>query len=381
VRQGSLGKVVDKRLARIEKVVALESARSEELLRKGEELLARVILAGASSRAEGALDLRRDRVVPVDQPLALISQAQRSGGTLLARLFDGHPQCHVHPHELHIGDRRPHVWPELPLDGDPESWFSTLREEKLGYLNERGRREVPLKKQASAADERYVPFSLPPALQRRLFLDEVERRSPIESEREILNCYMTSLFNAWLDNRNLYGSDKRWVVAFSPRRAWGEGLERLFGIYPDGRLISILRDPLGWYASAQRRSQATQPEELLEVWKRSVAQMLDASRRYPERVFIVRFEELVLETEAAMRRLASFLGIYYHPQLAVPTFNRYLTGPNSSFEIRSTGIVAEPVERGANSLSAERRALVGRRCGEQYREALAVLARSAGASD
>ncbi len=35
--------------------------------------------------------------VPVNQPVALISQAPRSGGTLLRNLFDGHPQCHVHP--------------------------------------------------------------------------------------------------------------------------------------------------------------------------------------------------------------------------------------------------------------------------------------------
>jgi hypothetical protein len=330
---------------------------------------------------ERAFELRREVVVPVDQPLALISQAQRSGGTLLARLFDGHPQCHVHPDELQIGDRRPHVWPELRLDGDPELWFSTLREGRLASLFARGRREVPLKKQAVAPDERYYPFMLPPAFQRRLFLDEVERRSPIKSEREILNCYMTSLFNAWLDNQNLYGVEKRWVVAFSPRRAWDERLERLFEIYPDGRLISILRDPLGWYASAQRRSQAAKPGDLLELWKRSVSQMFDAWRRYPERVCVVRFEELVLKTEAAMGRLARFLGIDFDPQLTVPTFNRYLSGPNSSFEIRSTGIVAEPVERSANSLSAEQRDFVSRHCEEQYHEALAVLARSPGSGD
>ena len=41
--------------------------------------------------------------MPVNQPLLLISQVQRSGGTLLSQLFDGHPQVHAHPHELKIG--------------------------------------------------------------------------------------------------------------------------------------------------------------------------------------------------------------------------------------------------------------------------------------
>src|SRR5947208_968190 len=69
------------------------------------------------------------------------------------------------------------------------------------------------------------PFTLRRDLQRLLCRDEVERRSPMSSEREILDCYMTSLFSAGLDNPNLYTGPKRWVVAFSPRRAWGDGLD------------------------------------------------------------------------------------------------------------------------------------------------------------
>jgi hypothetical protein len=53
-------------------------------------------------------ETRLENVVWVDQPLALISQLPRSGGTLLTRLFDGHPECHSVPHELHptweVGD-------------------------------------------------------------------------------------------------------------------------------------------------------------------------------------------------------------------------------------------------------------------------------------
>ena len=43
---------------------------------------------------------RHPRVERVDQPLLLITQAQRSGGTLLLRLLDGHPECHVVPFQL-----------------------------------------------------------------------------------------------------------------------------------------------------------------------------------------------------------------------------------------------------------------------------------------
>jgi hypothetical protein len=322
---------------------------------------------------ETALRLRRETVAPVDQPLALISQAQRSGGTLLARLFDGHPQCHVHPDELHVGDKRPHVWPELRLDDDARVWFAALQEDRLVNLFRKGRRAVPLKKQAKKPGDTFYPFLLPPAFQRRLFLDEVDRRTPITSSREILDCYMTSLFNGWLDNQNLRGADKRWVVAFSPRRAWGERLDESFELYPDGRLISILRDPLSWYTSAEGRSLDPDPDALVQLWKRSVAEMMEAARRHGDRVAIVRFEGLVLDTDTTMRSLAAFLNIDFDPQLTVPTFNRHPTGPNSSYDINSTALVTDPVERYKEVLSKERQQFVRRECGELYEEALAFL--------
>ena len=323
---------------------------------------------------ERALRPRRENVVPVREPLVLICQAQRSGGTLLARLFDGHPQCHAHPHELLIGYPKSYTWPELPPDEEPEVWFAKLKEGYLSTLFLKGRRKVPLKAPGEKSKGRY-PFIMPPAFQRLLFLEEVGRHGGIGSEREVLDCYMTSLFNAWLDNQNLRGAQKRWVVAFSPRRAWGEGLDRFFGIYPDGRLISILRDPLSWYTSALGRDPEAEPRGLLELWKRSAREMLEADRRFGERVFVVRFDELVLDTVDTMRGLADWLGIDFDPQLAIPTFNGYPVGPNSSYETSQTGVVTEPVERYKRLLTDEQQALVRSECDDLYHQALALTER------
>jgi len=326
--------------------------------------------------AEGmarSLTRRRENVLPVDQPLALICQAQRSGGTLLARLFDGHPRCHAHPHELHIGDRRPHVWPSLALDESPEAWFARMEEERLGLMFDKGKRQIPLKAAEGQSGESYYPFLLPPAFQRQIFMQEVERRSPITAERQILDAYMTSLFNAWLDNQNLRGPDKRWVVAFSPRRAWGDGREKLFELYPDGRLVSILRDPESWFTSAQGRDPEADPEPLIELWKRSAQEMIEAKGRYGDRVFILRFEDLVRQTERTMRALARFLEIDYDPVVATPTFNGYPVGANSSYEVRSTGVVRDPVERYKEILSDEQRKRILTECDELHKEALGLV--------
>ena len=363
------------RLAVLDEVLRDESARHEELVRKATLAVAAVQAASETTDGlEPGLRLRRENVVTVREPLVLICQAQRSGGTLLARLFDGHPQCHAHPHELHIGVRRPHQWPDLSLDEQPDKWFAKLREERLVHLFKTGKRRVPLKG-ARTGREGVYPFMLPPPFQRLLFLDEVERRSPIRTERQVLDCYMTSLFNAWLDNQHLRGAEKRWVVAFSPRRAWGDGLERFFSIYPDGRLVSIVRDPRSWFTSAQGRDPEAEAEGLLELWKRSVREMLEADRRFREQVRVIRFDELVLDTAGTMLRLADWLGIDFDDRLVTPTFNGYPVGPNSSYEHRETGVVTEPVERYKELLTDEQQELIRVECGELYSEALALTER------
>ena len=65
-------------------------------------------VSALSSESSEHRTLRRRWVTRVTQPMILISQIQRSGGTLLSRLFDGHPRCFAHPMELSWG--RPSKW-------------------------------------------------------------------------------------------------------------------------------------------------------------------------------------------------------------------------------------------------------------------------------
>ena len=68
---------------------------------------------------------------PITVPLALISQIQRSGGSLLSQLFDGHPEIYAHPDELKIGYPEKYIWPKIDLNDSPENWFSILFEESV----------------------------------------------------------------------------------------------------------------------------------------------------------------------------------------------------------------------------------------------------------
>ena len=169
---------------------------------------------------------------------------------------------------------------QVRLDGKRRPRFATLQEEKVAGLFAKGRRRIPLKTRGEKPEGTY-PCILPPAFQRLIFLEEVARRSPIGSEREILNCYMTSLFNGWLDNENLYGPDKRWVATCSPRR-FGPGASAILRALPERPPdLGPPRSPelvhLGSGAGSRADAAA-----LLESWKRSAREMLEAARGYSE---------------------------------------------------------------------------------------------------
>ena len=147
---------------------------------------------------------------PVTSPLALISQIQRSGGTLLSQLFDGHPELRTHPHELKIGYPTKYTWPKLDLKDDPNRWLETLFEYsvlshfKKGYKKEKKR------------DDAFL-FLFLPSVQREIFLDYLGSLGLL-TIRDVFDAYMTSYFGAWLSNQN-YNGQKKSVTAFSPRLA------------------------------------------------------------------------------------------------------------------------------------------------------------------
>jgi len=276
---------------------------------------------------------------PVTTPLALISQIQRSGGTLLSQLFDGHPELHAHPHELKIGYPTKYTWPKIDLKDDPNRWLETLFEYsvlshfKKGYKKEKKR------------DDAFL-FLFLPSVQRGIFLDYV---GSIESLtlRDVFDGYMTSYFGAWLNNQNSYGQ-KRFITAFTARLAMTkDNMESFFDIYPDGRLISIIRDPKNWYPSAIRHKPkiCRGIRDGVDLWKKNARAMLRNKERYGDRVCILTFEDLITRTKSVMRYLAEFLEIKFEDILLEPTFNKYPIRANTSFEAEKNGIIKSTLER------------------------------------
>jgi len=280
-----------------------------------------------------------EHIRPVTCPLVLISQVQRSGGTLLSQLFDGHPELHAHPHELKIGYPTKYTWPRIDLSDSPNRWLETLFEYsvlshfKKGYKKEKKR------------DDAFL-FLFLPSVQKEIFLDFVGSIDSL-TLRDVFDGYMTSYFGAWLNNQNGYGQ-KRFITAFTARLAMSkDNMESFFEIYPDGRLISIIRDPKNWYPSAIRHKPriCRGIRDGMDLWKKSTQAMLRNKDRYGDRVCILTFEDLITKTESVMRYLAKLLEIKFEDILLEPTFNKYPIRANTSFEAEKNGIINSTLNR------------------------------------
>lgn len=298
---------------------------------------------------EALHDIYRKHHAPVSAPLALISQIQRSGGSLLSQLFDGHPELHAHPYELKTGYPKKYLWPKIDLDDSPEHWFEVLFEENVIKDFREGYKKGP-------NYDTTFPFVFLPSLQREIFL-QVVASGGAASMRDVFNAYMGSYFAAWLNNQNRCG-EKKFITAFTPRLATPEdNVESFFTVYPDGRLISIVRDPRNWFPSAARHK--TKKNKYRDItgalmqWNKNTQAMLRNKRNYGDRVCILRFEDLINATESVMRHLAGFLGIAFDPILLTPTFNKSPIKANTSFKLETPGIMASTLSRYTTLKDAE----------------------------
>ena len=294
--------------------------------------------------------MRAETRAVVDQPLCMVSQLPRSGGTLLIHLFDGHPSCHVVPHEFGGALLRA----ELSAEDSPEQTWEKLRLKRIEGFFRKGY-SVTQRQNADSRRDR-VPLLVATSLQKEIFLESYPEEFSV---RAVIDAYFTSYFNAWIDNQNLYTpTPKKWVVCFEPRAIFSSKFRDCFDrIYPDGRVISVVREPASWYVSARNWSldwHGVAPA--MHEYTEKIQELLRIKEEWGERLAIVEFKDLVQQPADTMRGLHAWLGVPTPAEPPVPTVNGLPIGANSSFKIKDKGVVRDPLKRGRNHLAkAEQR--------------------------
>jgi hypothetical protein len=263
---------------------------------------------------------------PVKTPPVLISQAPRSGGSLLNNFFDGHHEIHAYPNELMNSIPAKIPWNDIEPKDDPQRWIDFF----LDYL---GGRNKPSIFKIDTDQKGAIPIVFLPFLQKQIFiryLDTIKRIKP----RDVFDAYMTSCFGAWLNYQN-HGHHKKFVTVSAPGLVTlDKNMQVFFDIFPHGRFIYIVASPQNWYESVLRREPVRYADVKWSMmrWKESLHSALRSKERFKDRTCLIRVEDLVNNTEAVMRYLTEFLGLQYDPILLKPTFNGYPISVGSRLE-------------------------------------------------
>lgn len=299
------------------------------------------------------------RTSRISAPLLYVSQVQRSGGTLLTRLFDSHPQLLVIPHEMYWGERGNATWPSsfsLNSINDIEKKVFHVST-RIDEFNKQG-----LSKYSAAKGNETHPFIFDLKMERNIFRTLCEE--PRLTRRAVFNNRFSAYFNAWSNNNNQkhYNYALR-VVLFTPRMAMKRAsINNFFADYPDGVLVSIIRNPLCWLASAQMHSKEyTDAKHALRLWRRSVEKVLSMWKTHQKQIAIITFESLIESTRDIMEYLASRLNLDWDDCLLMPTVNSNIALSNSSFNCEH-GVSTHPKDR-LKYLKADTERLASRHLG------------------
>ncbi len=152
---------------------------------------------------------------------------------------------------------------------------------------------------------------------------------------------LASLAEQNRDYATLLGTAYDYLTAKAGKQRWLDKspdymsyLDKILTLYPGGKVVIIVRDPRDILASKLRRTKKSgnyDPVWDSLAWRGAVRAGERAKKQYPDKVTIVRYEDLVTEPRATIQRLCEFLDLEYSDDmLSVSWINTSTTGLEGS---------------------------------------------------
>lgn len=278
-----------------------------------------------------------------DEPVFVVGHV-KSGTTLVQSLLDGHPDLFVLPLELKFLQHA--NVPTLPPGNRARGGLPSHRVPWKAADLPPGRVLEEVLGNADPADflaGRPVSRNLP--LEAWSFDRELFRRRVERADRSSLRSVFVDLAEAFHEAHRAGGdpSDPASggegpaagtppptprLVEKTPQQE--EHARELARWFPEARFVHVLRNPYA-VVNAEARDKSVHRSRRHRVYRPLAKSLyfLERNRRHLDRYRVVRFEDVVLETESTMRELAEFLELPFRPSMLRPTIGGRPWGGNS----------------------------------------------------
>jgi hypothetical protein len=289
--------------------------------------------------------------------LLMIGAMYENGGNTTHRFLDGHPQLFVYPFESQLGTRfvsddlssmfpAKYRWPEFPLAGTPEQDYRAIIDEEC-----RVRARTP-----HVSKFRHVPFDFSDEERAEQFIGYV--RAVGRSRPGNVAAFFRATFDAWKDRDRSGREDV--FVGYSPIVT--VDVDTILSDLPTAHLLHVVRNPWSAYADTKRRPVPLSLSRYLLAWVLNQYVALVSRARWPDRVHVVRIEDVIRDPHGSIGPICRRLGLEASDTLAFPSWNgRELE------EVYPWGTIRTPTPEAnlatALQLSEEERAEVTRRAG------------------
>jgi len=278
----------------------------------------------------------------------LINSMSRSGGSLIARMLDGHPELLVMPLEMKYSPLKV-AWPDLRDTGGDFSEIAKrfdlvgtfAKFSKGGRLTKDlyGRKGIDLDWDKFTAD-------IKAGLEDR----EINLKT-------VTDAVTSAFFRAWDSGAHLKDvvTPKYLVNHLSMMCLAYPGT--FFEAYPGGYAVQVVREPRSWYASVKKVFEIPDKDPVfapyaLYLWAETSIRALVYAKFFKGRYLLVRYEDLVLDPEGSMRALCGRLGIEFEPALTRPTIGGDPWRGNSPYGPQDN-VSAAPTTRWKEILTSE----------------------------
>lgn len=251
-----------------------------------------------------------------DLQLLMIGAMYENGGNTTHRLLDGHDQLLVYPFESQLGTR--HVndmlasvfpvkyrWPAFALDASPADDYHAIIDEECKV-----RTRTP-----HVSKFRHMPFELSDDERRGMYVAHIEANG--RSRANNVTAFFKATFDAWKDLRR--SGNERFYVGYSPIIT--VDAEQILSDLPDAHVLHIVRNPWSAYADTKKRPVPLGLEDYMLGWSLTQRYALLVRDRYPERMHILRLEDILEAPVRALGGLCTDLGLGVRDSLGSPSWN------------------------------------------------------------
>lgn len=252
-----------------------------------------------------------------DLSLIMISAMYENGGNTTHRILDGHPELMVYPFESQPGTKfvNDHLssmfplkyrWPVFPMGISVEDAYEMIIDEE-GKV----RSKTPYVSKFRTAD-----FNLSDKDRKKEFVAFMKGREITKGN--LVAAFYHATFAAW-KNYNRTGKEKAYV-GYSP--IIGVDAEKIVAdMEGKGFVLHIIRNPFSAYADTKKRPVPLSLNHYITGWVMCQYYMSIYQQKFPDKCFIVRYEDVLADRKKAFAPLFKAVGLKYADTLKTPSWN------------------------------------------------------------